>query len=67
MSGSDEKLPISETYKVVEFVTIFKTSKWWEAVVAQRISRKALNRLLSVGKKKRRMEEKEQVQLQKLG
>ena len=33
MSGSDERLLISETYKVVEFVTIFKTTKWWEAVV----------------------------------
>jgi len=32
MSGSDEKLRISETCKVVEFVTIFKTPKWWEAV-----------------------------------
>ncbi len=33
MSNSDEKIPISETYKVMDFVTIFKTSKWWEAVV----------------------------------
>ncbi len=33
MSVSDEKLPISETYKVLDFVTIFKSPKWWEAVV----------------------------------
>jgi len=40
VSVSDEKLPISETYKVVEFVTIFKTPKWWEAVVAYESSGK---------------------------
>ena len=28
-----EKLPISEFYKVIEYVTIFKSSKWWEAIV----------------------------------
>ena len=31
--ASEEKLPISEFYKVVEYVTIFKSQKWWEAVV----------------------------------
>jgi hypothetical protein len=30
---ADEKLPISEFYKVVDYVTIFKSQKWWEAVV----------------------------------
>jgi len=30
---TDEKLPISEIYKVVDYVTIFKSSKWWEAIV----------------------------------
>ena len=40
MSGSDEKLRISETCKVVEFVTIFKTPKWWEEVVAYESSGK---------------------------
>lgn len=29
----EEKLPISEFYKVVDSVTIFKNQKWWEAVV----------------------------------
>ncbi len=29
----DEKLPISEFYKVVDHVTIFKNQNWWEAVV----------------------------------
>jgi hypothetical protein len=30
---TEEKLPISEFYKVVDSVTIFKSQKWWEAVV----------------------------------
>jgi len=29
-----EKLPVSEVYKVIDCVTIFKSSKWWEAIVA---------------------------------
>jgi len=29
----DEKLPISEFYKVVDSVTIFKNKNWWEAIV----------------------------------
>jgi hypothetical protein len=29
----EEKLPISEFYKVVDYVTIFKSQTWWEAVV----------------------------------
>jgi len=33
MTESTEKLPISEFYKVVDYVTIFKSTKWWEAVV----------------------------------
>ncbi|MDH5450281.1 MAG: hypothetical protein OEX77_05175 [Candidatus Bathyarchaeota archaeon] len=28
-----EKLPISEFYKVIDYVTIFKSAKWWEAIV----------------------------------
>jgi len=28
-----EKLPISDFYKVVDYITIFKSEKWWEAVV----------------------------------
>ena len=28
-----EKLPISDFYKVVDHVTIFKSGKWWEAIV----------------------------------
>ena len=31
--AAEEKLPISEFYKVVEYVTLFKSQKWWEAVV----------------------------------
>jgi hypothetical protein len=30
---TDEKLPISEIYKVIDYVTIFKSGKWWEAIV----------------------------------
>jgi hypothetical protein len=30
---TEEKLPISDFYKVVDSVTIFKNKKWWEAVV----------------------------------
>ena len=33
MSSSEEKLPISEFYSVIDFVTIFKNTKWWEAIV----------------------------------
>jgi DNA primase catalytic subunit len=33
MSGSDERLPISEFYTVIDYVTIFKNAKWWEAIV----------------------------------
>jgi aminopeptidase len=29
----EEKLPISEFYKVIEYVTIFKSNTWWEAIV----------------------------------
>ncbi|MCW4046287.1 MAG: hypothetical protein NWE99_01805 [Candidatus Bathyarchaeota archaeon] len=33
MSDSSEKLPISDYYKVIDYVTIFKSAKWWEAIV----------------------------------
>jgi len=28
-----EKLPISDFYKVIDYVTMFKSEKWWEAIV----------------------------------
>ena len=31
--NKDEKLPISDFYKVVDSVTIFKNKNWWEAIV----------------------------------
>ncbi len=31
--ASEEKLPISEFYKVIDHVTIFKSQTWWEAIV----------------------------------
>ncbi len=33
MAEAGEKLPISEVYKIVDYVTIFKSAKWWEAIV----------------------------------
>jgi hypothetical protein len=30
---SEEKLPLSDFYKVVDHVTIFKSKKWWEEIV----------------------------------
>jgi hypothetical protein len=40
MSESNEKLPISDFYKVIEYVTIFKSAKWWEAIVVYEASGK---------------------------
>ena len=34
---TEEKLPISEFYKVVDHVTIFKSGKWWEAIVVYEV------------------------------
>lgn len=31
--AAEEKLPISEFYKVVDHITVFKSQKWWEAIV----------------------------------
>jgi hypothetical protein len=31
--SAEEKLPISEFYKVIDYITIFKTDLWWEAIV----------------------------------
>lgn len=30
---AEEKFPVSETLKVIEGTTIYKTNKWWSAVV----------------------------------
>ena len=30
---TSEKLPISDFYKVIDYVTIFRSEKWWEAIV----------------------------------
>jgi len=27
-----ERIPVSDFYKVIDYVTIFKSEKWWEAV-----------------------------------
>jgi hypothetical protein len=33
LSEQKEQLPISSFYKVIDQVTIFKSDKWWEAIV----------------------------------
>lgn len=33
MAEASDKLPISEFYKVVDHVTLFKNERWWEAIV----------------------------------
>lgn len=33
MNEKNEKLPISDFYKVIDYVTIFRSDKWWEAIV----------------------------------
>lgn len=33
MTETPEKLPISEFLKLIDHITIFKSKKWWEAVV----------------------------------
>jgi len=30
---TEEKLPVSEFYKVIDYVNVFKSTKWWEAIV----------------------------------
>jgi len=32
-SQQKEKLPISEVYKVIDYITVYKTDFWWEAIV----------------------------------
>ena len=32
-SAQTELLPLSSFYKVIDYVTIFKSEKWWEAIV----------------------------------
>jgi len=31
-TNMSEKLPISDFYKVIDYVTIFRSEKWWEAI-----------------------------------
>jgi len=32
-STQSEQLPLSSFYKVIDYVTIFRSEKWWEAIV----------------------------------
>ena len=40
MTEPTEKLPISDFYKVIDYVTVFKSKKWWEAIVVYEASGK---------------------------
>jgi hypothetical protein len=33
MTEPEERLPVSDFYKVIDYITIFKSEKWWEAIV----------------------------------
>jgi len=33
MTEQSEQLPLSSFYKVIDYVTVFKSEKWWEAIV----------------------------------
>jgi hypothetical protein len=47
----EEKLPISDFYKVEEYVTVFKSQKWWKAIaIYQSGSRRALGIYLWVNR-----------------
>jgi len=38
-----EEIPVSDFYKVIDYVTIFKSDKWWEAVaVIESFGRRAI-------------------------
>ena len=38
-----EEIPVSKFYKVVDYVTMFKSDKWWEAVaVIESFGRKSI-------------------------
>jgi len=32
-SAPSEQLPLSSFYKLIDYVTIFRSEKWWEAIV----------------------------------
>ncbi|RLG97535.1 hypothetical protein DRO19_05670 [Candidatus Bathyarchaeota archaeon] len=38
-----ERIPVSDFYKVIDYVTIFKSEKWWEAVaIIESFGRKSI-------------------------
>lgn len=48
---TEEKLPISDFYKVLSYKTIYKSQKWWEAVVlTEAYGRKTINLYLWIKK-----------------
>jgi hypothetical protein len=62
-----EKLPISEFYKVVDQATIFRSEKWWEAIVLIESFWKTFYRHVFVAVSRRKMEKKAQVSVEKHG
>jgi hypothetical protein len=41
---SEEKLPLSEFYKIISYETIYKSDKWWEAIVStEEFGKKSIN------------------------
>ena len=62
---TSEKLPISEVYKVIDYVTIFKSPKWWEAIVVFEAYGKRSIGVVSLDKKERCLEAEKQVQRKK--
>lgn len=41
---SEEKLPLSEFYKIISYKNIYKSDKWWEAIVlTEAFGKKSIN------------------------
>ena len=39
----NERIPVSDFYKVIDYITIFKSEKWWEAVaIIESFGRKSI-------------------------
>jgi len=48
---SEEKLPLSDVYKVESYKTIFRSERWWEAVVlTEAFGKKSINLYLWIKK-----------------
>jgi hypothetical protein len=61
---TEKKLPISYFYKVIDHITVFKSSKWWEAIVVFEYGGRR-DWSVPVAEESRKLEEETQVQHQK--